>query len=357
VSQQSYRVIVTGGAGFIGSALCRHLVAECGDEVLNIDKLTYASSLESLAAIEQDGRYRFFQADICDRARMTSLFADFRPDAVVHLAAETHVDRSIDDAAPFIQSNVTGTYVLLEVAMSYWAGLDSARRQRFRFVMVSTDEVYGSLRPEDPPFTETTPYDPSSPYAASKAAADHLARAWSRTYGLPVIVSNCSNNFGPYQFPEKLIPLSIINALEGRPIPVYGAGANIRDWLYVEDHARALTAIVKTGRQGEKYNVGARNERTNLQVVELICQSMDRLMPAAAPHRSLVTFVQDRPGHDFRYAINPAKIERELGWKPRQPFESALHDTVVWYAQNRGWWSPLRDRVYSGERLGLARKP
>jgi dTDP-glucose 4,6-dehydratase len=356
VKGKQHRVIVTGGAGFIGSALCRHLVMDNGAEVLNVDKLTYASNLLSLAPLESNARYKFVRADVADHAQMAQLVREFQPDSVVHLAAETHVDRSIDDAAPFVQTNIVGTYVLLDVALSYWSALSEEARQRFRFLTVSTDEVYGSLEKDDQPFAETTPYQPNSPYAASKASADFLSRAWNSTYGLPLIISNCSNNFGPYQFPEKLIPLTIINALQGRSIPVYGHGANIRDWLYVEDHARALAAILKNGRPGDKYNVGARNERTNLQVVEQICKIMDGLKPASAPHRSLLQFVEDRPGHDFRYAINSDKIEKELNWSPMSSFEQSLQGTVRWYCENTSWWSAVQGKVYAGERLGLRRR-
>jgi len=346
------RILVTGGAGFIGSALCRHLVKEAGATVLNVDKLTYAGNLASLREIEGDPAYAFLKADICDRAAMDAAFAQFQPDGVMHLAAESHVDRSITGAADFVNTNVLGTFTLLEAARGHWERLEPARREAFRFLHVSTDEVYGSLGPEGL-FTETTPYDPSSPYSASKAASDHLAVAWGRTYGLPVVISNCSNNYGPYHFPEKLIPLIILNALHGKPLPVYGDGSNIRDWLYVEDHARALHIILTQGRLGEKYNVGGRNERRNIDIVRRICQILDRERPAAAPRENLIAFVKDRPGHDHRYAIDADKLERELGWKARENFDSGIEKTVAWYLANEWWWRPLREKVYAGERLGL----
>ncbi len=346
------KIIVTGGAGFIGSAVCRYLVGEEGVEVLNIDKLTYAANLASLAPVADAPNYHFLEADICDRARMRRAFADFAPDAVMHLAAESHVDRSITGAAEFLETNIMGTFSLLEAARGYWQRLDDARRTRFRFLHVSTDEVYGSLGTEGL-FAETTPYDPSSPYSASKAAGDHLAMAWHRTYGFPVLISNCSNNYGPCQFPEKLIPLMVLNALHGEPLPVYGEGKNVRDWLHVEDHARALFLILRKGRIGEKYNVGGHNERSNIEVVRAICALMDELHPEGAPHDRLITFVADRPGHDLRYAIDATKIETELGWQARETFETGLEKTVRWYLENEDWWRPLRERVYGGERLGL----
>ena len=345
------RVVVTGGAGFIGSALCRHLVGEAGETVLNIDKLTYAANLESLAAISGSPRYHFLKADICDRAKVADAIGEFQPDAVIHLAAESHVDRSITGSDAFIQTNVVGTYTLLEVSRTYWDSLAPARRDAFRFVHVSTDEVYGSLG-EDGMFSETTPYDPSSPYSASKAASDHLATAWHRTYGLPTMVTNSSNNFGPYHFPEKLIPLVILNALEGQPLPVYGDGQNVRDWLYVDDHARALHLVAKRGRPGQKYNIGGSSERTNLEVVQQICRLLDDAVPARRPHSQLIKFVEDRPGHDRRYAIDASKITRELGWKPHESFETGIKKSVQWYIANRSWWEPLR-KVYRGERLGI----
>jgi dTDP-glucose 4,6-dehydratase len=349
------RILVTGGAGFIGSAVCRHLVSEAGHDVVNVDKLTYAASLGSVASIADHPGYSFVRADICDAPAMADIFRAHAPDAVMHLAAESHVDRSIDGPAAFVQTNVLGTAVLLEAARAYHERLPAERRDRFRFLHVSTDEVYGSLGP-DGLFSETTAYDPSSPYSASKAAADHLALAWARTYGLPVIVSNCSNNYGPYHFPEKLIPLMILNALEMKPLPVYGDGSNVRDWLYVEDHARALIAIVEGGRVGEKYNVGGRNERTNLEVVERICDIVDRVAPADRSRRELIRFVTDRPGHDLRYAIDASKLAAELGWQARETFETGIEKTVDWYLANRHWWEPVRSGAYAGERLGL-KKP
>lgn len=346
------RVIVTGGAGFIGSALVRHLVLDRGYEVLNIDALTYAGNLASLKLVVGKPGYEFLQANICDGAAMDAAFARFRPDRVMHLAAESHVDRSITGAADFIQTNMVGTFTLLEAARKYWSQLEAPARDAFRFLHVSTDEVYGSLGAEGL-FEETTPYDPSSPYSASKAASDHLAKAWQRTYGLPVVVSNCSNNYGPYHFPEKLIPLTILNALAGRPLPVYGKGDNIRDWLYVDDHARALDLIAERGQCGETYNVGGRNERRNIDVVERICDVLDRLVPANRPRRELIEFVADRPGHDARYAIDATKLENELGWRAQENFDSGIEKTVQWYLDNEWWWRPLRDR-YDGERLGLA---
>jgi dTDP-glucose 4,6-dehydratase len=345
------RIIVTGGAGFIGSAVCRHLIQQTAHEVLVVDKLTYAGTLTSLASIEKDPRFRFLKGDICDSAAMQAAFAEFRPEAIMHLAAESHVDRSITGSRAFIETNVLGTHVLLETARAWLAaaGIDAA--QRFRFLAVSTDEVYGSLGP-DGLFTEQTAYDPSSPYSASKAASDHLTLAWHRTYGLPVVLSNCSNNYGPFHFPEKLIPLAILNALEGKALPVYGKGENVRDWLYVDDHAGALLAILERGRPGEKYNVGGRNERRNIDVVRAICRLLDQRRPAGAPHERLITYVADRPGHDHRYAIDAAKLERELGWKAAETFDTGLAKTVDWYLANSWWWKPLRERVYGGERLG-----
>ncbi|WP_334176605.1 dTDP-glucose 4,6-dehydratase [Pseudoxanthobacter sp.] len=346
------RILVTGGAGFIGSAVCRYLVRETGHEVFNIDKLTYAGNPASLKAIDNDPRYHFYKADICDAAAIGAIFDEVQPDAVMHLAAESHVDRSIVGSRAFIETNVLGSHVMLEAARRRWNGLEGEAKAAFRFLHISTDEVYGSLGP-DGLFTEDTPYDPSSPYSASKAASDHLAIAWHRTYGLPVVVSNCSNNYGPYHFPEKLIPLVILNALDGKPLPVYGDGSNIRDWLFVEDHARALLTILTTGRPGRTYNVGGRNERTNLQVVQTICDTLDKLRPAARPRRELITFVTDRPGHDHRYAIDATRLENELGWRAQENFDTGLEKTVRWYLENEWWWRPLRDGVYSGERLGL----
>ncbi|TBC92944.1 dTDP-glucose 4,6-dehydratase [Rhizobium leguminosarum] len=349
------RVLVTGGAGFIGSALVRYLVSEIGADVLNIDKLTYAGNLASLKAIENAPNYRFLKADICERSAVSSAFEEFRPDYVMHLAAESHVDRSITGAADFIETNINGTFSMLEAARQYWQGLPADEKAAFKMLHVSTDEVYGSLG-EDGLFAETTPYDPSSPYSASKAASDHLATAWERTYGLPVIISNCSNNYGPFHFPEKLIPLIILNALDRKPLPVYGSGSNIRDWLYVDDHARALWLIVQRGRPGEKYNVGGRNERRNIEVVERVCAIMDEVRPGTAPHSDLISYVTDRPGHDARYAIDATKLETELGWKALENFDSGIRKTVEWYLENAWWWQPLRERVYSGERLGVLKK-
>jgi len=348
------RIIVTGGAGFIGSAVIRHLMSATEHEVLNIDKLTYAGTLTSLRDVAQSNRYRFEQADICDRPRMAALMAEFQPDGVMHLAAESHVDRSISNSSAFIETNIIGTHSLLEAARIYWDKLPAARKLAFRFLAVSTDEVYGSLG-ADGLFHETTAYDPRSPYSASKAASDHLASAWRHTYGLPVMISNCSNNYGPYHFPEKLIPLTILNAVAGKPLPVYGKGANVRDWLYVDDHARALLTILERGRAGETYNVGGRNERANIDVVRRICTILDRLSPAASPHNKLITFVADRPGHDARYAIDATKLETELGWKAHESFDTGIEKTVAWYLANDWWWKPLRERVYSGERLGLVK--
>jgi dTDP-glucose 4,6-dehydratase len=345
------RVIVTGGAGFIGSAVVRHLVLEKGYDVLNVDALTYAGYLPSLKAVEGKPNYRFLHANICDRPAMEQAISSFRPDRIMHLAAESHVDRSITGAADFIQTNVIGTFTLLEAARDYWVGLDEESKPAFRFHHVSTDEVYGSLGDEGL-FTEETPYDPSSPYSASKASSDHLVMAWQRTFGLPVVVSNCSNNYGPYHFPEKLIPLTILNALAGERLPVYGQGANVRDWLYVEDHARALDLISERGRVGETYNVGGRNERRNIDVVRRICSVLDELVPGNRPREELIEFVTDRPGHDARYAIDATKLENELGWRAQEDFDSGIEKTVQWYLDNEWWWRPLRER-YSGERLGL----
>ncbi len=350
------RVLVTGGAGFIGSAVCRHLVTDGGASVLNIDKLTYAANLNSLRSLDNAPNYHFIQADICNYGAVTAAFENFQPDAVIHLAAESHVDRSITGAGVFVQTNVVGTYTLLEAARRYWSGLPDTRRDDFRFLHVSTDEVYGSLG-RDGLFREDAPYDPSSPYSASKAASDHLLIAWHRTYGFPGIISNCSNNYGPYQFPEKLIPLMITNAIDDRPLPVYGDGHNVRDWLYVDDHVRALVLILSRGRVGQTYNVGARSEKTNLEIVEQICQLMDQHKPRGQPHKLLISFVADRPGHDRRYAIDPTKLEAELGWRAQETFASGLVKTVEWYLDNESWWRALQQRGYTGERLGLLIKP
>src|SRR6516225_7341081 len=346
------RILVTGGAGFIGSAVCRHFLIDLGYDIVVVDKLTYAGNLASLESIASSPRYAFERTDICNIEAIRAIFAKYRPDAVLHLAAESHVDRSIFAPNVFVQTNVVGTYILLEASREYLVKYNSSTNRDFRFIHVSTDEVYGSLG-DIGLFRETTPYDPSSPYSATKAASDHIARAWGRTYGLPVIVTNCSNNYGPYQFPEKLIPLTILNAFEGKPLPVYGDGSNVRDWLYVEDHAKALSLILKKGWPGETYNVGGRNERTNLEVVRGICSALDQLNPDGVPHARQITFVTDRPGHDHRYAIDATKLERELGWRAEETFATGLSKTVRWYLKNEWWWSPLRKKVYAGERIGL----
>lgn len=352
------KIFVTGGAGFIGSAVVRFIISETADSVVNIDKLTYAGNLSSLADIDDNPRYHFVQLDICDAAALRNIFIQHQPDAVMHLAAESHVDRSIDGPAAFIDTNVVGTYTLLEAARSYWTGLTAERKAAFRFHHISTDEVYGDLHGTDDLFTETTSYAPSSPYSASKACSDHLVRAWYRTYGLPVIVTNCSNNYGPYHFPEKLIPLVILNALAGKPLPVYGKGNQIRDWLYVEDHARALYKVVTEGVVGETYNIGGHNEKQNIDVVKSICAILEELAPIKKStlniqnYESLITFVKDRPGHDLRYAIDASKIERELGWKPAETFESGLRKTVQWFLANKSWWQAVLDGSYTMERLG-----
>ena len=363
------RCIVTGGAGFIGSALARHLVRDTEATVLVVDKLTYAGNLESLKEIADSPRYSFLQADICDQAAMDKAFADFRPDTVFHLAAESHVDRSIDGPGEFIRTNVVGTATLLQSALAYWRTLPDASssapstkhqapstKSAFRFQHISTDEVYGSLGAEGF-FTEKTPYSPHSPYSASKAASDHLVRAWHDTYGLPTLITNCSNNYGPYHFPEKLIPLVILNALDGKQLPVYGAGANVRDWLHVEDHVAALRLVNEKGTPGETYNVGGHNERTNLEVVQTICRILDELRPRAdgTTYESLITFVADRPGHDLRYAIDPAKLMDELGWKPKHTFDTGIRATVQWYLDNDWWWRPIREAKYAGQRLGVTK--
>ncbi|QZX82863.1 dTDP-glucose 4,6-dehydratase [Metapseudomonas otitidis] len=350
------RILITGGAGFIGSALVRHLLNETDHEVLNLDKLTYAGNLESLASIEGHPRYRFLKADIADSEAVSRALAQFQPDAIMHLAAESHVDRSIDGPAAFIQTNIVGTYALLESTRAYWSSLNAERKAAFRFHHISTDEVYGDLHGVDDLFTETTPYAPSSPYSASKAASDHLVRAWHRTYGLPVLLTNCSNNYGPYHFPEKLIPLMILNALEGKPLPVYGDGLQVRDWLFVEDHARALVEVVTRGQVGETYNIGGHNEQKNIEVVRGICALLEELAPAkpagVARFEDLITHVKDRPGHDLRYAIDAGKIERELGWKPQETFHSGLRKTVQWYLDNLEWCRHVQDGSYQRERLG-----
>jgi dTDP-glucose 4,6-dehydratase len=347
------KILVTGGAGFIGSALVRHLIDDTDAEVVNVDKLTYAASRTACASVEHSNRYTFVEADICDARAMADLFATHKPDAVAHLAAESHVDRSITGPGAFIQTNIVGTYTLLAAALDHWRALDDAGKAAFRFLHVSTDEVYGSLG-EDGLFKETTPYDPRSPYSASKAASDHIASAWWHTYHLPVLISNCSNNYGPYHFPEKLIPLVILNALEEKPLPVYGDGSNVRDWLYVDDHARALALILRTGKPGETYNVGGRNERRNLAVVEAVCDLLDEMAPSAnGSRRRLITFVTDRPGHDQRYAIDATKLETELGWRALETFDTGLRKTVRWYLEREDWWRPLKDK-YDRRRLGLA---
>lgn len=350
------KILVTGGAGFIGSAVVRHIIQNTQDSVVNVDKLTYAGNLESLTEVAGNPRYAFEQVDICDRAELDRIFAQHRPDAVMHLAAESHVDRSIDSAGKFIQTNIVGTFNLLEAARAYWQQMPSEKHEAFRFHHISTDEVYGDLHGTDDLFTETTPYAPSSPYSASKASSDHLVRAWLRTYGLPTIVTNCSNNYGPYHFPEKLIPLMILNALDGKPLPVYGDGMQIRDWLFVEDHARALYQVVTEGVVGETYNIGGHNEKTNIEVVKTICALLEELVPekpaGVARYEDLITFVQDRPGHDVRYAIDAAKIGRELGWKPQETFESGIRKTVQWYLDNKTWWQNVLNGSYRLERLG-----
>jgi dTDP-glucose 4,6-dehydratase len=345
------RVLVTGGAGFIGSAVCRHFILELGYEVVVVDKLTYAGNLDSLAPIASSARYAFEKLDICDADGLRAIFSKYRPDAVVHLAAESHVDRSISGSNVFVQTNVVGTFTLLEASRAYLDENKQLGNDTFRFIHVSTDEVYGSLG-ESGLFTETTPYDPSSPYSATKAASDHIARAWHRTYGMPVIVSNCSNNYGPYQFPEKLIPLTVLNALDSLPLPVYGNGSNVRDWLYVDDHARALGLILQRGLPGETYNIGGRNERRNIDVVTHICACLDELRSTSHRHDSFISFVTDRPGHDQRYAIDASKLETDLGWRATETFETGIKKTVRWYIEHSDWWKPLREK-YRGERLGL----
>lgn len=352
------KILVTGGAGFIGSAVVRHLIEATDYEVVNLDKLTYAGNLESLASVADCDRYCFEQVDICNREALAQVFDNHQPDAVMHLAAESHVDRSIDGPGDFIQTNVVGTYTLLEATRSYWARLDESAQQAFRFHHISTDEVYGDLDNPKELFREDTAYAPSSPYSASKAGSDHLVRAWGRTYGLPIIITNCSNNYGSFHFPEKLIPLMIINALQGKALPVYGAGEQIRDWLYVEDHARALVKVVTEGQIGETYNIGGHNEKRNIDVVTTLCAILDELAPSQHEgidnYEALITHVADRPGHDLRYAIDASKIERELGWTPEETFETGLRKTVEWYLANESWWRNVLDGSYQGERLGLA---
>lgn len=351
------KILVTGGAGFIGSAVIRHIVSQTNDSVVNVDKLTYAGNLESLSAVADNERYRFEKVDICDRQALERVFEAHQPDAVMHLAAESHVDRSIDGPAAFVETNIVGTYTLLEVCRQYWTGLPFTGRDTFRLHHVSTDEVYGDLEGPDGQFTESSPYAPSSPYSASKASSDHLVRAWNRTYGLPVVLTNCSNNYGPYHFPEKLIPLMILNALDSKPLPVYGRGDQVRDWLYVEDHARALYQVMTRGRVGETYNIGGHNEKKNLEVVETLCDLLQELAPNAEQrYRELITFVQDRPGHDLRYAIDAGKIERELDWTPKETFETGLRKTVLWYLENQDWCARIQEGSYRSRRLGLSKE-
>lgn len=347
-------ILVTGGAGFIGSAVVRHLIQQTEHRVCNLDKLTYAGNLESLAEVDQSPRYQFAHVDICDAVAVQQTLAQFQPQAIMHLAAESHVDRSIDGPKAFIDTNIVGTYTLLEATRSYWLQLAPDAQQQFRFHHVSTDEVYGSLGATGL-FTETTAYQPNSPYSASKAASDHLVRAWHHTFKLPVVTTNCSNNYGPYHFPEKLIPLIILNALAGKPLPVYGKGDNVRDWLFVEDHARALCLVLLKGQLGETYNIGGHNEKTNLEVVHTVCDILDELVPDSPhrPHRHLIQFVQDRPGHDLRYAIDASKIQRELGWQPAETFETGLRKTVQWYLTHQTWWQRIQDGRYQGQRLGV----
>ncbi|EPF7751740.1 dTDP-glucose 4,6-dehydratase [Vibrio parahaemolyticus] len=350
------KILVTGGAGFIGSAVVRHIIRDTQDSVVNLDKLTYAGNLESLVDVADSDRYYFEQVDICDRTELDRVFSEHQPDMVMHLAAESHVDRSIDGPAAFIETNVMGTYHLLEASRQYWSSLEEANKSAFRFHHISTDEVYGDLEGTDDLFTETTSYAPSSPYSASKASSDHLVRAWQRTYGLPTLVTNCSNNYGPYHFPEKLIPLMILNALDGKPLPVYGDGMQIRDWLFVEDHARALYKVVTEGEIGETYNIGGHNEKANIEVVKTICALLEELRPdkpaGVESYESLITYVKDRPGHDARYAIDATKIAQELNWTPEETFESGIRKTVEWYLNNPQWWQRVLDGSYSLERLG-----
>ncbi|WP_113908190.1 dTDP-glucose 4,6-dehydratase [Aliidiomarina celeris] len=350
------KILVTGGAGFIGSAVIRHIIQNTNDSVVNVDKLTYAGNLESLAMVSNRERYAFEHVDICNQAELERVFNQHQPDAVMHLAAESHVDRSIDGPAAFIETNIVGTYTLLEVTRKYWQLLEGKKKENFRFHHISTDEVFGDLEGTDDLFTETTPYAPSSPYSASKASSDHLVRAWLRTYGLPTLITNCSNNYGPYHFPEKLIPLMILNALEGKPLPVYGKGNQIRDWLYVEDHARALYKVVTEGKVGETYNIGGHNEKQNIDVVKIICALLEELAPSkpagVSKYEDLITYVKDRPGHDLRYAIDASKIARELNWTPAETFETGLRKTVQWYLDNQEWCQHVQDGSYQRERLG-----
>lgn len=352
------KILVTGGAGFIGSAVIRHLISDTQHDVVNVDKLTYAGNLDSLVGVVDSGRYRFEQVDICDSAAVNAVFTKHQPDLVMHLAAESHVDRSIDGPGEFIQTNIVGTYTLLEAARAHHSQLSQADKDMFRFHHISTDEVYGDLEGPDDLFREDTPYAPSSPYSASKAGSDHLVRAWGRTFGLPILITNCSNNYGPFHLPEKLIPLMILNALQGKLLPVYGKGSQVRDWLFVDDHARALVEVVTNGVVGETYNIGGHNEKQNIEVVKTVCRLLDELRPSTHPninrYEELITFVTDRPGHDVRYAIDASKIERELGWRPQETFESGLRKTVEWYLNNEAWWQAALDGSYQGERLGLS---
>lgn len=347
---------MTGGAGFIGSAVVRHLINDTDHKVFNLDKLTYAGNLDSLGSVSSSDRYLFQYVDICDRVALDRVFAEFQPDVIMHLAAESHVDRSIDGPADFIETNIVGTYQILEAARAYWSELSKQRKATFRFHHISTDEVYGDLEAADDLFTETTPYAPSSPYSASKASSDHLVRAWHRTFSLPVVLTNCSNNYGPYHFPEKLIPHMILNALAGKALPIYGNGTQIRDWLYVEDHARALALVATTGKAGETYNIGGHNEKQNIEVVRTICDLLEELHPnkpaRIANYKDLITFVKDRPGHDLRYAIDASKIDRDLGWRPRETFETGLRKTVIWYLENSDWWQRVLDGDYRLDRIG-----
>jgi dTDP-glucose 4,6-dehydratase len=354
------KILVTGGAGFIGSAVIRHIIQNTNDSVCNVDKLTYAGNLENLAEVDNADRYSFEQVDICNRSELKRVFAQYKPDTIMHLAAESHVDRSIDDPSAFIETNIIGTYILLEVARSYWQGLSDLPKQMFRFHHISTDEVYGDLPHPDEVdnsskylFTETTAYTPSSPYSASKASSDHLVRAWIRTYGFPAMITNCSNNYGPYHFPEKLIPIIILNALDGKPLPVYGKGNQIRDWLYVDDHAQALYKVATKGKPGETYNIGGHNEKQNIEVIEIICDILHELVPNTISYRSLITYVEDRPGHDRRYAIDASKIQRELGWQPKETFESGIRKTVHWYLENMEWCRRVQDGTYQNKRPGI----